>query len=151
MLAIQASKTPKTVRAHGSRRRSASMLRLLRIMAPVLQASRALALGVLLRFPFLGQMSLTIRHHLPHVCDVLLLVCVGVLVWVLLEDLDDLAAAAQYDTLSEGRTFIKGWSGEKSMRAFRGQWSPRSHRLCSIRKIGRILLGAMLRALGESC
>lgn len=70
-------------------------------MTPVLQAPRALALGVLLRFSLLRQMPLAIRHHLPHVCDVGLLVSFGVLARVLLQDRDDLAATAEYQIMSE--------------------------------------------------
>lgn len=69
-------------------------LTLLRIMPPILQALRTLALRVLLRLVLLRQMPFTVRHDLAHVVDVVLVVFFRVLLRVLFEDGDDFAAAA---------------------------------------------------------
>lgn len=64
--------------------------RFLRIVAPVLQALVAIAIGVLLGFLLLGKMSFVIRCHLPHVRDVVFNVLGRVLLGILLQNLDDL-------------------------------------------------------------
>ena len=64
-------------------------------MTPVLQRLSTLALRILLRLSFLGQMALVVRHDFEHVANVVLVVLAGIFVWVLLQDLDDLAATVE--------------------------------------------------------
>jgi hypothetical protein len=71
-----------------------TLLCLLRVMAPVLQTPRALAVRILLGLVLLRQMPLAVGHHLAHVIDVVLVVGLGVLVRVLLEDFDNLSPAS---------------------------------------------------------
>jgi hypothetical protein len=66
-------------------------------MTPVLQRLSTLALRVLLRLSFLGQMALVVRHDFAHVANVVLVVFAGIFVRVLLQDLDDLAAAVEFN------------------------------------------------------
>lgn len=61
-------------------------------MTPILQRLVALAVGILLRFLLLCQMSLTVRDHLPHVLKILVVVLIWLFTGILVEDIDDLAA-----------------------------------------------------------
>lgn len=70
-------------------------LLLLRVVAPVLQALVRLAVGVAFGRVLLRQVPLVVGHHLAHVRDVVVLVPVRLALRVLLEDLDDLAAAGR--------------------------------------------------------
>jgi hypothetical protein len=67
-------------------------LSLLGIVSPILQTLVTLAIRILLRLFLLRKMPLTIRHHLPHVVDIVLLVFVRIFLRILLQDGDDLAA-----------------------------------------------------------
>ena len=69
-------------------------------MPPILQRLITLALGVLLRFPLLCQMPLVIRHHLAHVGNIFLFILVGILLGILLQDLDDLATTVSAGSLA---------------------------------------------------
>ena len=60
-------------------------------MAPVFQALIALAVGILLCLFLLGQVSLAVRGHSPHMINVILIVVAWVFLRILLQDLDDLA------------------------------------------------------------
>ena len=68
-------------------------LRLLRVMSPILQTFRTPTLRVLLRLTFLRKVALVIRDDLAHVLDVFFVVFARIFLWVLLQDLNDLAAA----------------------------------------------------------
>ena len=75
--------------------RSTSLhLRPRRVMPPVLQAARGPALRILLGLLLLREVALAVGHYAPHVSDVVLVVGVRVLLGVLVQDLDDFAAAA---------------------------------------------------------
>jgi len=82
-------------------------------MTPVLQRLRTLAVRVLLRLAFLRQVPLVVRHHLAHVLQVVVVVFAGVFLRVLLQDLDDLAAAVVvYEVmLALSKTFLYGGRG----------------------------------------
>ena len=64
--------------------------RLLRIMSPILKAPCAPAVRAFFRCLFLRQMAFAVRNYLSHVVNIFLIVAIGILVRVLLEDLDDL-------------------------------------------------------------
>jgi hypothetical protein len=72
-------------------------LSLLGIVSPILQTLVTLAIRILLRLFLLRKMPLTIRHHLPHVIDVILLVLARIFLRILLQDGDDLAARVVAD------------------------------------------------------
>lgn len=63
-------------------------------MAPILEALRTATVRILLRLAFLRQVTLIIGDDLAHVLDVLFVVLARVFLRVLLQDLDDFAAAA---------------------------------------------------------
>ena len=67
-------------------------------MTPVLQTLVALAIRVLLRLLLLRQMPLAVRNDLAHVGQVFFIVLLRVFLWILLQDLDDLAAALCEDS-----------------------------------------------------
>lgn len=64
-------------------------------MTPVLQGLSALAFWILLCLAFLCQMALVVRHDFAHVANVVLVVFAGVLLWVLLQNLDDFTTAVE--------------------------------------------------------
>ena len=68
-------------------------LRLLGIVTPVLQRPSTLRVRVLLCFALLRQVALVVRDDLAHVREVVFVVLAWVLLWILLEDGNDLAAA----------------------------------------------------------
>lgn len=70
-------------------------LLLQRVMPPVFEGFVALAVGILLGLLFLGQMTLAIRDHLAHMPEVRLIISRGVPIWVLLENINNLAAAVR--------------------------------------------------------
>lgn len=111
--------------------------RFLRIVAPILQTPRALALRIFLRLLLLRQVPLAVRHDAAHVVDVVLVVLVGVLFGVLFEDGDDFAATEIHTPSVEGLVW-----GRYS--TFRGRWSRRSRRLCSSRRRRRWIALASL-------
>lgn len=86
-----------------------TLLCLLRIMPPVLQTARALAVRILLGLALLRQMPLAVGHHLAHVIDVVLIVGLGVLVRVLLEDFDNLSPASFYRRIPSCQVFCLLW------------------------------------------
>lgn len=63
-------------------------------MPPILQAAIALAVRVPLGLLLLREVPLAVRDDAAHVVDVVLVVLGRVLLGVLFQDLDDLAAAA---------------------------------------------------------
>jgi hypothetical protein len=69
-------------------------------MPPILQTLVALAVRILLRFLFLREVSLAVCHHLPHMIDIVLLIAVRILLWVLLQDSNDLASRIVPDGLA---------------------------------------------------
>lgn len=76
-------------------------------MAPILQTPRALAVRILLGLALLRQMPLAVGHHLAHVVDVVLVICLGVLVRVLLEDFDNLSPASSHENpIVSGLLFV---------------------------------------------
>ena len=77
-------------------------------MAPVLQTPRGLAIGILLRLLFLRKVPLAVRDHTPHVRYVVLVIMLGVLLRVLLQDLDDLAPTSQ---VQKQRSVLNGTLG----------------------------------------
>ena len=62
-------------------------------MPPIFQTPVALAICILLRFLLLRQMAFTVCNYAAHVRKVIFIVVGGVLLRVLLQDLDYLAAA----------------------------------------------------------
>jgi len=62
-------------------------------MTPVLQRPVAVAIGVLLGLLLLSQMTLVISSHSPHVLQIVLIIFGWILLWVLLQDLDNLPPA----------------------------------------------------------
>jgi hypothetical protein len=62
-------------------------------MSPILQTLITLTIRILLRLLLLRQMPLAIRSHAAHMRDVIFVVSRGVFLRVLLQDLDDFAAA----------------------------------------------------------
>ena len=64
-----------------------------RIVAPILQTPRRLAVRILLRLLLLGEVPLAIRDYATHVRDIVLIVLFRVLLGVLVQDLNDLAPA----------------------------------------------------------
>ena len=80
------------------------ILRLLRIVAPVLQALVRLAVRVPLCGALLREMPLVVGHDLPHVGDVVLLILVWIFVGVLLQDFNNLAATGDIQS-----TFDEAW------------------------------------------
>lgn len=69
-------------------------------MSPILQTLITFAIGVLLCLLFLSKMPLAIRHDLPHMIDVVLLILAGVLLGILLENRNNLAARVVTDGLT---------------------------------------------------
>ena len=63
-------------------------------MAPELQTESALAVRIFLRLTLLRKMALVVRDDSAHVIDVVVIVLLGILLRVLLQDLDNLASAA---------------------------------------------------------
>ena len=63
-------------------------------MSPILQALVAVAVGVLLRMLFLSKVAFIVCCNSTHMVDIVLVVLGRVLLRILLEDLDDLPAAA---------------------------------------------------------
>lgn len=60
-------------------------------MSPILQAFIALTVRILLRLLLLRKMSLTIRNHLSHMIDIVLLILALVFLRILLEYCNNLA------------------------------------------------------------
>lgn len=69
-------------------------------MSPILQTLITLTLRILLRLLLLRQMPLTIRHHLAHVIDILLLVLFRIFLGVFLQDGDDFSPGFVPDRLA---------------------------------------------------
>lgn len=63
-------------------------------MAPIFEGLIAIGVGVLLCFGFLSEVSFIIRGDLPHVGDIILVILLGVFLWILLQDLDNLTTAS---------------------------------------------------------
>lgn len=61
----------------------------LSVVSPITKASITLAVGVLLRRLLLRQVPFAVGNNLAHVWDVLIVISFGVLLGVLLEDLND--------------------------------------------------------------
>jgi hypothetical protein len=69
-------------------------------MSPILQALITLTVRILLRLLFLRQVPLTIRHNLPHVVNVILVVLARVFLGILFQDSNDLATRIVPDGLA---------------------------------------------------
>jgi hypothetical protein len=82
---------------------------LLRIMSPVLQTLITLTIRVLLRLLFLRKMPFTVCYDLPHVIDIVLLILVRILLGILLQDGNYLAAGIMADCFAT--TVVLGPAG----------------------------------------
>lgn len=69
-------------------------------MPPILQTLITLTIRILLRLLLLRKMSLAVRNDLAHVINVVLLILVGVLLGILLQDGNNLAAAIVSDSFT---------------------------------------------------
>lgn len=63
------------------------------IMPPILQGPITLTPRITLRLLLLRQMPLTIRHHLPHMLNIMLRIPLWVPIRIMRKDIDDTAAA----------------------------------------------------------
>ena len=62
-------------------------------MTPILQTPITPTPRIQLRLPLLRQMPFTIRHHLPHMLNIMLRVPIWVPIRIMREDIDDTPAA----------------------------------------------------------
>ena len=66
-----------------------------RIVSPIHQALEAIAVGVLLGLPLLGEMPFVVGSNSAHMGQIILIVLLGILLGVLLQDLNDLTTAGR--------------------------------------------------------
>ena len=75
-------------------------LSLQRVVPPIFQALVALTVGILLGLFLLSQVTFAVRDDLTHVSKVVLVILVGILGWILFQNLDDVAAGVMTDSLT---------------------------------------------------
>ena len=80
---------------------------LLRIMTPIFQRLIALAVRILLGFLLLREMPFAVCCHPSHMRNVFFLVLRGILVGVLLQDLDDLAPTEPRKSVKKDRVPVE--------------------------------------------
>jgi hypothetical protein len=74
-------------------------------MAPILQALITFTVRILLRLLFLRQMALAIRHNLPHMINLVLVILAWVFLGILLQNSDDLATRIVSDGFAAAVVF----------------------------------------------
>ena len=85
-------------------------------MSPILQALVTLALCILLRLFLLRQMPLAVCSNAAHVGNVVFVIARRVFLWVLAEDVDDLAAAVSIDPVGQMAGFGRWKTREREIR-----------------------------------
>ena len=70
-------------------------------MAPVLQALEAVTVRVLLGVFLLGQMAFVVRRHASHMGQVIIVIPGGILLWILLQDLNDFPTTVRDQLLAD--------------------------------------------------
>jgi hypothetical protein len=80
-------------------------------MSPILQALVTLTIRILLRLLLLRQMPLAVRHDLPHMINIVLIVLAWILLGILLQNRNDLAAGIVADGLAAAVVFGPSGSG----------------------------------------
>lgn len=75
-------------------------------MAPVLQRAIAVAVGILLRLLFLGQVTVVVGGHLSHVWQIIRLIFGGIPAWVLFQDFNNLSSAVKSQHQPETHQYL---------------------------------------------